>query len=299
MFIERNSASGASQRGKQLLRPRMLFFPPMLLTTLSLLALVCVQAEPLRVMTYNVRFPNPDDTPNRWDQRRELLVDSIREHSPDIFGTQELFFEQGEYIVEKLPEYAWFGISRRGNRLDEHMGVFYRKSRLRVERSGDFWLSETPEIPGSMSWKVSLPRMVSWAQFEDRTNRRRFWYFNTHFPHRGEDEAAREQCARVIAARLRLLDPSADILLTGDFNAPAGGKVYLTLADILRDAWNASAERAGPEGTFHGFTGKPGPARIDWIMFRGNWKVTRAETVTFERNGRFPSDHFPVLAVLE
>jgi endonuclease/exonuclease/phosphatase family metal-dependent hydrolase len=271
----------------------------MLLTTLSLLALVCVQAEPLRVMTYNVRFPNPDDTPNRWDQRRDLLVDSIREHSPDIFGTQELFFEQGEYIVEKLPEYAWFGISRRGNRLDEHMGVFYRKSRLRVERSGDFWLSETPEIPGSMSWKVSLPRMVSWAQFEDRTNRRRFWYFNTHFPHRGEDEAAREQCARVIAARLRLLDPSADILLTGDFNAPAGGKVYLTLADILRDAWNASAERAGPEGTFHGFTGKPGPARIDWILFRGNWKVTRAETVTFERNGRFPSDHFPVLAVLE
>jgi endonuclease/exonuclease/phosphatase family metal-dependent hydrolase len=55
--------------------------------------------------------------------------------------------------------------------------------------------------------------------------------------------------------------------------------------------------KAGPEGTVHGFKGTPGKTRIDWILFRGPWKVKSAETLTDAREGRFPSDHFPVLAV--
>ena len=122
----------------------LLFIPPM-------------GAQTLRVMTFNVRYPSPDDGPNRWDFRSDLLVDTIRDKAPDLFGTQELFYEQGRYIVEKLHGYTWFGISRRGNREDEHMGVFYRTESLRLVESGNFWLSETPEAPGSMSWNVTLP----------------------------------------------------------------------------------------------------------------------------------------------
>ena len=122
-----------------------------------------LSAQTLRVMSFNVRYPSPNDGPDRWELRRDMLVGAIRANDPDLIGTQELFYEQGQYIAEKAPEYEWFGISRRGNREDEHMGVFFKTARFRLVESGNFWLSETPETPGSMSWNVSLPRMVTWG----------------------------------------------------------------------------------------------------------------------------------------
>src|SRR5512141_173111 len=89
------------------------------------LGALCLHAESLRIMTFNVRYPAKGDGPNVWEARRDLLVATIREKNPDVFGTQELFHEQGQYIVEKAPEYQWFGVSRRGNQTDEHMGVLY------------------------------------------------------------------------------------------------------------------------------------------------------------------------------
>ena len=69
-------------------------------------------------------------------------------------------------LVARLPAYTWFGESRKGSTEDEHMGVFYRKDRLRVRDSGNFWLSDTPDVPGSRTWGNILPRMVTWARFE-------------------------------------------------------------------------------------------------------------------------------------
>jgi endonuclease/exonuclease/phosphatase family metal-dependent hydrolase len=263
------------------------------------LASLCSAAETLRVMTFNVRYPNPGDGANVWQARRDLLVETIRSRRPDIVGTQELYYEQGQYIVEKLPGYAWFGLSRRGNHEDEHMGVFYRKDRLRVVESGDFWLSVTPEKPGSISWNMSLPRMVTWAQFEVAGTGKKFWYFNTHFAHRDVDEAARLKSAALLACRIGLLGEDEAVLVTGDFNSPAGGAVHQALVQRLRDAWLDAATRTGPEDTFHGFTGKPRPGRIDWILYRAPWKPLTAETITDHQGGVFPSDHFPVLAVFE
>ena len=256
-------------------------------------------ADSLRVMTFNVRYPAKGDGANVWEARRDLLVDTIRSNSPDIVGTQELLYEQGQYIVEKLPDFTWFGVSRRGNKEDEHMGVFYKKDRLELLESGNFWLSEKSEEPGSMSWNVTLPRMVTWGRFRDRSNGRQFHYFNTHFPHRREDAEARVQCARVIAERLRKLPAGSDVVLTGDFNTDAGSEPYRILAEVLKDAREGAGETKGPVDTFHGFSGKPRPGRIDWIFYRGNLKPTLVETITHSVSNRYPSDHFPVLAVFE
>jgi endonuclease/exonuclease/phosphatase family metal-dependent hydrolase len=256
-------------------------------------------AQTLRVMSFNVRYPARTDGPNRWEFRRDLLVETIREKSPDVMGTQELYYEQGQYIVEKLPEYAWLGISRRGSHEDEHMGVFYKKDRLRVLDSGNFWLSETPETPGSMSWGVNLLRMVTWGYFELRDGGRRFYFYNTHFPHRREDHEARLRAARLIAERIAKLDPAVPFVMTGDFNAPAGGEVYQVFAGSLQDGWLRAARRTGPECTFGGFKGVVECPRIDWILYRGPFRVLEAETVTRNWEGRYPSDHYPVFAVLE
>lgn len=253
-------------------------------------------AQTLKVMTFNVRYPNPADGADIWSARRDLLVETIAKEAPDLMGTQELFREQGDYIVEKLPQYAWFGLSRRGNHTDEHMGVFYSKDKLNPVDSGNFWLSEIPERPGSVNWNMSLPRMVTWCLFEHKATGIRFMYYNTHFAHRREDEPARVKSAKLIAARLALYDESLPLVLTGDFNAPAGGGTYSNFTPLLKDAWLAAEKKEGPEGTFHGFKGTPGRDRIDWILFRAPWRVTRAAALTVNRDGRYPSDHFPVVA---
>ena len=263
------------------------------------LTALCLPAESLRVMSFNVRYPAKGDGPNVWEARRDLLVATIKEKDPDVFGTQELFYEQGQYIVEKAPAYTWFGVSRRGDKTDEHMGVFYKADKLRLVESGNFWLSETPETVGSMSWDVTLPRMVTWGLFEVKASGKKFYFYNTHFAHRGQDGAARLQSARVIQRYMAKLPKGTPFILTGDFNTDVGTEPYKAIAEGLTDAWTTAATKSGPNGTFHGFKGTPGAARIDWILFRGLARATQAETITKNEGGLYPSDHFPVIAVLE
>lgn len=258
-----------------------------------------LHAQSLRVLSFNVRYPSPDDGPNRWEFRRDMLVDAIRGKDPDLVGTQELFYEQGQYIVEKAPAYTWFGISRRGNREDEHMGVFYKKDKFRLVESGDFWLSETPDTPGSMSWDVTLPRMVTWGLLEVRNGGRRFYFYNTHFPHRREDDEARRRCALVLMERILRLPKDVPFVLTGDFNAAPESPPYRVFAGELKDSRLTAERRVGPDGTSSGFGGSTSGRRIDWILYRGGLRAAESETVVFSREGRYPSDHFPAAVVFE
>ncbi|MDK2767682.1 MAG: endonuclease/exonuclease/phosphatase family protein [Sphingomonas sp.] len=247
----------------------------------------------LRVMSFNVRLPVDSDGPNRWEARRDLFVETIRRCDPDMIGTQELWKVQGDYAVERLPQFSWFGIDRRGGRGDEHMGVFFRRDRMKVIDLGHFWLSDTPDVPGSISWGHPYPRMATWGLFETVAGKR-FWLINTHFPYRAEDEVARSKCAAAIAKWVAKRPAGEVVVLTGDFNTGPESEAHRILSAGLADAWVAAPERTGPEGTFHGFSGTPGK-RIDWVMARGLTPVA-VETVDFGRGGRFPSDHFPVVA---
>lgn len=255
-----------------------------------------VDPQTLRVMSFNVRLPAESDGPDRWELRRDQVVRMLREQSPDVIGTQELFAEQGDYLARQMPEYAWFGRGRESNGGGEHMGVFYRRDRLRVIESGDFWLSDTPEVPGSITWGHLHPRMVTWALFETMADKRRFYLFNTHLPYRGEDENARLRGAQAIARRLRALPDGVPVVLTGDFNTLPDTTAYAEFKGLLQDAWISAAKRTGPEGTFHGFTGQP-QKRIDWILVR-DLKVNRMRVVDSHENGRYPSDHFPLAVEL-
>ncbi len=249
----------------------------------------------LRVMTFNVRVP-VDTNINAWMNRRDLLVQVIKAQHPDVLGTQELTQEQGEFIAAHLPGYAWFGRGREGGSKGEHMGVFYRTDRLQVLRSGDFWLSDTPEVPGSKTWGQPYPRMVTWARFRLRHGGGTFDYFNTHFPYRPEDVRARMLSADEILQRISKL-PSADrVILAGDFNSGPDSPVYAKLTAALHDAWIVATAHAGPAKTFHNFTGNP-DQRIDWILTRG-FKTRAVQTITKNDGVHYPSDHFPVVAEL-
>ena len=254
-------------------------------------------ADNLRVMTFNVRLPTASDGPERWEARRDLFVKTIREQHPDVFGTQELYKEQGDYVVAKLPEYKWFGMGRKGSEGDEHMGVFYRADELRVLDSGNFWLSDTPDVPGSDTWGTPFPRMVTWARFQRKSDGRTFVMFDTHLPYRDQDDAAREKGAALILERIAKLPSDEPFVLTGDFNTTPDSKVHKMLTRHLGDAWLVAPRRSGPDKTFHDFTGNP-DRRIDWILVRG-FKVEDVRTVTTHEGKLYPSDHFPVVADLE
>lgn len=252
-------------------------------------------APELTVMSLNIRYPNPDDGPDVWEKRRTLTIATIRAEAPDLIGTQELFQRQGDDIVAALPDYAWFGTDRYGGHKDEHMGIFYRRDRLKIVEQGQFWLSDTPEVPGSISWGHPLPRMVNWATFETRDGHR-FRFYDTHFPYRDEDDDARTHAARLLAARIAAGPADLPVIVTGDFNTTADKPAHAILTGALADAWLARPDHRGPDFTFHGFTGR-GDRRIDWILTRGVG-VESIRTVDTHHGARYPSDHFPVVARL-
>ena len=242
----------------------------------------------LRVMTFNVRYGTADDGINAWPKRRDLMVRVIRKEHPDIMGTQELLSPQGDYLQQHLSGYTWFGMGRNGNEIDEngneHMGVFYDRTRLQVLESGNFWLSETPDKPGSIGAGLLMPRMVTWAKFHDRRSGKDFYYYDTHFPYRdGEEaEATRERCAEQIRQRLARLPDSVPVILTGDFNTTPDSRTHASLTEVLHDA------------RFHDFTGHA-TKRIDWILYRG-LEADDVRTITTHEGKVYPSDHFPVVA---
>lgn len=265
----------------------------------GLLGLVSMQAratDPLSVMSFNIRLPAESDGVDYWETRKPLAVRMLREQQPDVIGLQELVKAQADYLARELPQYAWFGRGREADGGGEHMGVFYRKDRLKVIESGDFWLSDTPDVAGSITWGHPHPRMVTWALFEQRSDGRRFYLFNTHLPYRDEDEAARLKGAQAIARHLATLPDDVPVVLTGDFNTTPDSDAHAVLAGTLQDAWTTAPRVEGIDATFHGFTGKA-DRRIDWIFVRGA-QLESITSVTTRWNNRYPSDHFPLVATL-
>jgi len=265
------------------------------------LALVSCSATPVRVMSFNIRYGTANDGENSWPSRRELVLETVARFRPDLLGVQEALPFQASYVAENLPGMRYFGRGRQADEAQgEQCGVLYREERFELLGSGHFWLSETPDVPGSQSWDSSLPRMATWVLLEDRTARGRTLLFvNTHFDHRGSE--ARLNSASIIGdwvAEQR----ATSVIVTGDFNCGEGSPPYsLLVTNELRDTYRALyAERGENEGTFNGFKGTKSGARIDWILASPNLRVLEATLDDHHAPGeRYPSDHFPVSAVLE
>nr|WP_249110519.1 endonuclease/exonuclease/phosphatase family protein [Neokomagataea anthophila] len=253
-------------------------------------------------MTFNVRYPNPEDGINIWENRRDILVKVVQKFSPDVMGTQEIFVQQAHYIVQHLPQYKWFAVDRFGGHDNEHMGIFYNTDRVTLSDHGMFWLSHTPDVPGSIGWGATLPRYVNWGVFEYRKNSvshrgRRFLFLDTHFANRDvEDAPARAHSVRLILEKLPQLAHGLPIILVGDFNSAPMDEAHRLMEKGLVDMWEHTAHKEGPEGTFHDFTGQS-QVMLDYIMTQG-FKAIWMKVDTFHQGERYPSDHFPVEAIL-
>jgi endonuclease/exonuclease/phosphatase family metal-dependent hydrolase len=254
----------------------------------------------LAVMSYNLRYAS-ERGPNAWPDRRPLMKALLDEHAPDLIGTQEGVYPQLKDIAADQPAYDWIGLGRDGGSRGEFMAVFYRRERFEPLEFDHFWLSDTPEVIASSTWGNTNRRMVTWVRFKDRRTGGQFHFWNTHLDH--QLQPAREKAAALIRERIVKTDARLPLLLAGDFNAEAGANpAYDVLAKQsgLQDTWFAAKERRNEDvDSFNGFAPlKRQGKRIDWILGRGVTGVRATEVVTFGKDGKYPSDHFPVLAWL-
>jgi endonuclease/exonuclease/phosphatase family metal-dependent hydrolase len=259
----------------------------------------------LRVVSFNVRNSNAADGENAWPKRAEFFFDTVAGFDADLIGFQEVLAVQHDAIVARLTGHGFAGGARDdGKRKGEWCLIAYRKSRFTALAQGDFWLSETPEVPGSKSWDAALTRICSWVRLRDQATGRELVYANTHFDHKGV--VARQEAARVISARLSALARGVPAILTGDLNITEDNPAYRVFVSpdtpgAIRwiDAYRAvHPVRRPDEASFNGFKPVVDGSRIDFVFHTADFAATAATIDRTARDGRFPSDHFPVTAIL-
>ncbi len=262
-----------------------------------------VEPLPLTVMTFNIRTSgnSSEDGKNGWPHRRGLVAETIGGIAPQVAGLQEALTDQLDYLSEKLPDYRWLGVDRGlngGTGLSEHTPIFYRHRELLPIESGTFWLSATPASPTGTGFRRRVSRIVTWAHFHHIATDRRLYVYNTHLTlRRGERQV---DSARMIAERAAALPEGTHVVVSGDFNAMAevSDTWRAATASGLRDAWVIGDHRIGPARTSSDFRPpeQANEGRIDWILVGGPVAVRSVETVIDHDNGRYPSDHYPVVA---
>lgn len=285
--------------------------------------------QTLTVGTYNIRYDSRDDARqgNGWKDRSSVIGDLIKFHRFDVLGLQEALDHQLADLRDQLPDFEHVGVGRDdGARKGEHSPIFYRKDKFQVLDSGTFWLSPTPEQVGVVGWDAALPRICTWARFQESAEKKRtFWVFNTHFDHRGTQ--ARLESARLMLKMSAEMAKDEPVILTGDFNVTQTSESYreLEASEMFADAYEIAGIRYAKNGTFNNFDpNSQTDSRIDHVFLTKHFSVVRygvlldsyrarradgsegsragnaPEEVRLHRHiARLPSDHFPVLAELE
>lgn len=262
------------------------------------------ESDPVRVMSFNIRYDNPDDGPDAWPNRKDFVASTILFHKSDIVGIQEGLIHQLNELDGLLEGFDRVGVGRNdGEEAGEFSAIYYRSDRFEPLETGNFWLSKTPGIPGSVHWDADQTRIVSWAYFKDNVTNENFYAFNTHFDHRGVE--ARVNSAKLIVQKIEEIAGDEPVVLTGDFNTTEDREPYriITATDregadlVLYDGFYQSENgHHGPTTTSNDFQTLRPDRRIDYIFVNDGFKVLYHGVLADIRDGHFPSDHLPVLA---
>ena len=273
-------------------------------------------AQDLTVGSYNIRNKNSSDSIHGeiWSLRCKAMCDMLNWERPAIFGTQEVLHGQLLDMHRQLDGYEFLGVGRDDGKEDgEYAAIFYRKERLQLKDSGNFWLNETPDRP-ALGWDAACVRICSWGLFNDKVTRKPLLFLNLHMDHVGT--VARREAAKLVVKRIEemkaKLKKDCLVILTGDFNVDETDEIYtiFTHSGILKDCYEATRLRFFQNGTFNSFDPSHFTThRIDHIFVSPSANVDsyavrtdsywtkNADGKTYQR--RNPSDHYPVFARLK
>ncbi|OGU55931.1 MAG: hypothetical protein A2V66_18155 [Ignavibacteria bacterium RBG_13_36_8] len=265
-------------------------------------------------MSFNIRYGTADDGENSWDFRKDIVFEIIKRFHPDILCLQEVLHFQLEEILSALCEYDMVGIGRDdGKTRGEYAAILFLKNRFDTDTTETFWLSDTPEIPGSKSWGNEITRICTFSRFYDLPSKKCFYTFNVHLDH--ISQISRERSILLVTDKIRNRKYKDPVVLTGDFNAgennPAvkflkgesvEGEVItpnFTSAFTFTDTYREIHPDKNKVGTFNSFEGNQEGDKIDYIFSLGSYEIISADIIRDSYNGRFPSDHFPITTILK
>jgi endonuclease/exonuclease/phosphatase family metal-dependent hydrolase len=257
---------------------------------------------PLRLLTFNIRYGTARDGDHAWPNRRAHVVTTIRDHAPHLFGVQEALRFQLDELAAALPGYRELGVGRDdGRTAGEYAALLVDTARFAVLAHGTFWLSDTPDVPGSMHWGNRITRICSWARLADRATGDTVRVYNVHLDH--ESQPSRERASQLVRERMRTdAAPGDRLLLLGDFNADETNPAYRMLVDAgtprLADTFRARHPSATVVGTFNAFRGDSTGGKIDAILVGPGWQVLDAGIDRRRFGALWASDHFAVWATV-
>jgi len=251
----------------------------------------------LKVISYNIRLGTAKDGDNSWEFRYPASSAMINDQKPDIFGVQEAYDFQVNYLEEACPDYKSVGVGREdGIHKGEHMSIFYNTKTIKLLKWGTFWLSETPDVP-SKGWDAQCFRTATWALLKDKASGKKFYYVNTHLDHVGWE--ARKNGMKLIVDRIDKINPKGlPMVVTGDFNMRINRPEFDDMKKMMKNA-REEAVKTDHHQTANGW-GKSGPdSIIDYVWYKGFSSCPEYETITKPYMGRqYISDHYPITATL-
>lgn len=269
----------------------------------------------MKVISYNIRLGVAKDGDNSWAYRRPATIAMLQEQMPDVFGVQEAYPFQLEYIHKYMPMYEYVGVGREdGVHGGEHMAVFYNTEKVELLDWGTYWLSETPDVAGSMGWDAHCPRTATWTKCRHKATGRSFFFVDTHLDHRGV--VARKKGLALIVNEIAKMNPeNAPMVLVGDFNIRPDSDNLVELNKVMKSARNV-ARKTVADGSFNGWgeyaksAGAPSwqgeaPAKgvapiIDYIYISGFASCLEFKVLNETYVGvPYISDHYPIMTTLK
>jgi len=285
---------------------KLLFFCLLSLPVLSLGS--CKQnssaaEESLKVISYNIRYGKANDGENSWDNRKAATIEMLKDKQPDVFGVQEAYYFQIDYITENCPQYKSFGIGRECNPHDsnvslekrgEHMSIFYNTRKVEFIDGGTYWLSETPDVC-SKGWDAQCKRTATWTLLKLKDSGKKFFYVNTHLDHVGK--IAQKNGLALIVDKIASMNPEGlPMILTGDFNVFPDDEVLTDLNKIMLNARDNAVD-SDNTASFNGWG--TSEKIIDYIYYSGFKSCQNFKVISRQYAGvPFISDHYPIIANL-
>lgn len=244
-------------------------------------------------MSFNIRMGLANDGVNHWQHRKSLAISRINAFKPDLLGIQECCDDEAQagYLKKQLANYEFYGVQRGGHSgaAMEMAPALFQKTSFIIFEQGCFWLSDSPEQPGSLNWDAAFPRTCSWFRLGHRKTRKKLVFINTHFDYQ---PLALVESSKLLLAWVRN-NTHTPMIVTGDFNTDKKSETYRILTKYLVDA------HPNDENTFHDYGRNDTDCPIDWILVSPHFERISSEVDHYHENNIYPSDHYPLLATVD